>query len=113
MKKILLGLLVLGMVAAATAIPAHANAADNAQDAVQTVESQIPEDPGLSEDVQNDQALNNSNASNGGADQARNGVERGPPENAGEGPVQRGPPEFVQDLMPAQALANVPSFFWN
>lgn len=84
MKQLFALLLALGFVVSAAAIPAHAQAMQETDSAVE-------------------------NESNSTAPETE--VERGPVENS-EKPVRRGPPAFVQDLMPEQALQNVPSFFW-
>lgn len=86
MKRLALTLLALGFVASAAAIPAHAQGMQN-----QAVESQ-------SQDVEN----TTENAT---------GVERGPVDSS-QTPVRRGPPAFVQDLIPQHAQQNLPDFFW-
>lgn len=87
MKKLALTLLALGFVASAAAIPAHAQAMQD-----QSEEAQSP-------DVEN---MTDSNST---------GVERGPVESS-QKPVRRGPPAFVQNLIPQHALQNMPDFFW-
>lgn len=115
MKKILLGLLVLGFVASVASIPAHAQDKGNMQD-VQAQE-RIPDsldtaqDQGMEEADDFSERQENESEINDSEEQSRS-VERGPPEKA-EGPVKRGPPAFVQDLMPAHVLDRVPDFFWN
>ena len=118
MKKILLALLAFGFVASAVAIPAHAQANGNAQD-VQAQQS-IPDveevqDQGMEamdEDEVNEAEMNESEGSDSEMNESRS-VERGPPQKSMEGAVKRGPPAFVQDLMPRHVLERVPSFFWN
>lgn len=117
MKKILLALLAFGFVASAVAIPAHAQANGNAQD-VQAQQS-IPDveevqDKGMEvmDEEVNESEMNESEGNDSEMNESRS-VERGPPERSSEGPVKRGPPAFVQDLMPAHVLDRVPSFFWN
>lgn len=84
MKQLLVLLLALGFVASAAAIPAHAQATQEEDSAIKS----------------------NSNVI---ASEAK--PERGPVDNSDK-PVRRGPPAFVQDLIPEQALQNVPDFFW-
>lgn len=122
MKKILLALLAFGFVASAVAIPAHAQANGNAQD-VQAQQSILDvagvQDEGMEamdeevDDTQeNESEMNESEGSDSEMNESRS-VERGPPQKSSEGPVKRGPPAFVQDLMPSHVLDRVPSFFWN
>ncbi|MFQ3308465.1 MAG: Ni/Co efflux regulator RcnB [Candidatus Nanohaloarchaea archaeon] len=92
MKQALIAFLALGFVASAAAIPAHAQAAQN-QEVDQKVETGS-QNQSSSEDLE----------------EARQ-VERGPMTNS-EQPVRRGPPAFVQDLVPQHALQNMPDFFW-
>lgn len=82
MKQLFALLLALGFVASAAAIPAHA------------------------QQMQEDNAEIGSNANATTPDTDRGSVEKE------KQPVRRGPPAFVQELMPEQALQNVPDFFW-
>lgn len=84
MKQILVALLVLGFVVSAAAIPSHAQAMQ-------------------------DQGSEMSEANE--TENASKNVERGPVQSSDQ-PVRRGPPAFVQDIVPAQALENMPDFFW-
>jgi len=86
MKQILIALLAIGFVASAAALPAQAQAS-------------YPQ--------QVDKAVEEQQKSVGNASE----VDRGPVEK-GDQPVRRGPPAFVQDLVPEQALQNMPDFFW-
>ena len=116
MKKILLGLLVLGLVATAVSIPAHAQDKGKMQDV--QVQQGIPDsvdiaqEQGMEEAEDFSERQDNESEMNGSEMNQSRSVERGPPEKA-EGPIRRGPPAFVMDLMPDHVLDRVPDFFWN
>lgn len=89
MKRLALILLALGFVASAAAIPAHAQAMQNQGDSREL------------QDSVNMSASENTSES----------VERGSVDSD-QKPVRRGPPAFVQNLVPQHALQNMPDFFW-
>ena len=66
----------------------------------------------VNETQENESEMNESEGSDSEMNEPRS-VERGPPQKNMEGPVKRGPPAFVQDLMPDHVLDRFPSFFWN